>query len=101
MLTDAEARDRANTIKRQLGVFGLGVVGADKIGYMADGSLTFKARLHFKGQSRVRICQITVTLNSGDTYDVRIDHKERQATFANLFADQLTDLMYRIDSDGF
>lgn len=101
MLTNDEARETAMTIKKQLGVFGLGVVGASKIAYTAAGGLTFKARLHFRDQSRVRVCQVTVTLNARDLYDVLVEHTERQATFANMYADQLTELMYRLDAEGF
>jgi hypothetical protein len=101
MLTDAEARERAAVIRKQLGVFGLGVVGASKIAYTAEGGLTFVARLHFKGQSRVRVCRVTVTLNARDLYDVLVEHPDRQATFANMYGDDLTSLMYRIDSEGF
>lgn len=99
--TREAARYSAATIKRQLGVFGLGVVGASALGFTGDGGLTFKARLHFAGQSKVRICRITITPNALDLYDVDVYHSQRQARFESLYADDLTTTMYRIDAEGF
>lgn len=98
----SEAATTAQTIRKQLGIFGLGVVGASHLAYTSEGrgGLTFKARLHFKGQSRVRLMRVTVTLNAMDTYDIHVYHGQREATFEGIYADGLVDFMYRLDAEG-
>lgn len=99
------AAEVANTIRQQLGIFGLGVVGASHMAYDSSrgrGALTFKARLHFAGQSRARIMRVTIILTDADLYDVvvcRPDYTE--ATFADgIYAEDLTATMYRLDAEG-
>lgn len=95
----------ANTIRKQLGVFGLGVVGASKLQYTGgdgNGGLIFNARLHFKGQSRARVMKVHVKLTAWDTYDVDVikpnGDVDHYAT--GMFAEDLTKLMYSLDSEG-
>ena len=105
-MNTAEARQSADTIRRQVGVFGLGVVGAHDLGFTEEGGLTFKARLHYTGQTRVRVMRVTITPNASDYYDVQVVHADkwgetqRTATWSVMCAWGLTDLMYRIDSEG-
>lgn len=96
------ARTTATTIKQQLGVYGLGVVGAKDFAFSRFGALTFSARLHFKGQTRVRISRVEVALNARDLYDISIYHPQRKSDFAtDVSADQLVPTMYRLDKEGF
>lgn len=101
VMTKQEAQQSAGTVKKQLGVFGLAVVGASQIAFTGDGGLTFKARLHFAGQSKVRISRITITPNALDTYDVDVFHSQKQARYENVYNDDLLTLMYQIDAEGF
>lgn len=95
------ARETAMTIKRQMGVAGLAVVGASDLAFTHDGNLTFKARLHFKDQTRVRVTRVEVSLNAMDLYDIHVIHTQRQAKFENIYAEDLTSFMYRLDAEGF
>lgn len=95
----------ADTIRKQMGVMGLGVVGASNLSFAKGsgyGALTFKARLHHTGQTRARIMRVFVNLNAMDTYDIDVvtpDHKN--VRFASgVYADQLTATMCRLDSEG-
>lgn len=106
MLSAAEASLRAATIKRQVGVYGLGVVGAHQFAYDKTGALTFKARLHYQSQSRVRVMRVTITLNALDYYDIRVVHADkwgavkREASFTDISGDGLTAAMYLLDKEG-
>ena len=98
----------ANTIRRQIGVMGLGVVGAHELhhgGALSSdpGALIFKARLHFAGQTRVRIMQVVVKYNVvTDLYDIFVVTPDlKSVLFAEgVYADQLTKTMYRLDAEG-
>lgn len=102
--TADQARQVADTIRKQLGVFGLGVVGASNLGYTTtgQGALTFKARLHFVDRDQTRVMRVTIVLTAADLYDIRVtrpnytDHVYAEG----VHADQLTDLMYRLDAEG-
>jgi len=103
--TSSEFQTTARTIKKQLGVMGLGVVGAHQIQFAKGqgfGALTFKARLHYTGQSRARIMRVFVNLTAMDTYDIDVITPENvEVQFAHdVYAAQLTALMYRLDSEG-
>jgi hypothetical protein len=108
METATRSQEIALTTKRQVGIMGLGVVGAHGLYYggslSADpGALCFKARLHFAGQTRVRIMQVVIKYNEGaDLYDVWVIKPDGEAVaFAEgVYADQLTNTMYRLDSEG-
>lgn len=96
------ARAVAQTIKKQLGIPGLGVVGAHDFAFTKEGTLAFKARLHFKGQTRVRISRVEVSLNGMDLYDINVYHPLRTNEFAtDVYAEDLVKTMYRLDREGF
>ena len=100
----------ANTIKKQMGVGGMMTVGAHQFFYTKGehgmGALTFKARLHYTDQSRVRICRVTISLSPMDYYDVLVQHADkwgvvqREAKFTDVDAFSLTGLMLDLDSKG-
>lgn len=95
----------ANTIREQLGIFGLGVVGASHLAYSAReglGALTFKARLHFSGHHVPRVMRVTIVLTPADLYDIKVTRPDcTEYLFAeDVFADQLTNLMYQLDKEG-
>lgn len=98
-------REVANTIRQQLGVWGLGVVGASQLAVSEiEGrtALTFTARLHRTGQTRVRKARVFVSLNAMDLYDVTVFYDVAYYPVAtNVYADGLTAAMYRLDSEGF
>jgi hypothetical protein len=100
----AHAADVANTIRQQLGVMGLGVVGAHNLMSTSEqrGGLTFNARLHYQGQSRARIMRVTITLTGMDLYDVVVSTPDyRNVTVAeSYYAIQLTGAMYDLDAEG-
>jgi hypothetical protein len=94
----------ADTIRQQLGVMGLAVVGAHNLMSTSEqrGGLTFNARLHYQGQSRVRIMRVTITLTGMDLYDVVVSTPDyRNVTVAeSYYAIQLTGAMYDLDAEG-
>lgn len=108
METATRSQEIALTTKRQLGVMGLGVVGAHGLTYggslSADpGALIFKARLHFEGQTRVRIMQVVIKYNeAADLYDVWVIKPDGEALcfIEGAYGDRLTSIMYQLDSDG-
>jgi hypothetical protein len=98
-------REVADTIRKQTGVWGLAVVGASNLGFAKGqglGALSFQARLHFKGQTRVRKMRVTVSLTHMDTYEVVVTKPDfTEVTFANdVYAMDLQETMYRLDSEG-
>lgn len=108
-MTATQTSDRvkvANTIRQQLGIFGLGVVGASQLtatpAAEAPG-LQFLARLHKAGQDRVRVMWVRVVLEPSDTYTVRILTRagELVREVDYLYAEDLTRFMYSLDSRGY
>lgn len=101
----------ANTIRAQMGWQGLAVVGASDLCFTSGdhnlGALTFKARLHYKGQTRVRVARVTVSLSPLDYYDVRVTHTDkwgtvqREKVITDLDCFSLTSTMLDLDSKGF
>lgn len=96
----------AETIRKQVGIMGLAVVGASHLAFSENGSgggsLTFKARLHYRDQTKVRVMRVFIELNEKDLYDVRVVTPEQKSVvFAHdVYADELTAVMYRLDAEG-
>jgi hypothetical protein len=111
MTTTTTYSDVANTIREQMGVFGLGVVGASHLGFMGGednlGALSFKARIHVNGSTRASVVRVTLGLTPADLYrlDVYVAGRgDKPGTTVNvhdgIFAGDLTKAMYDLDSNG-
>lgn len=95
----------ADTIRQQAGVWGLGVVGASNLGFCkgsGHGALSFKARLHFKGQTKARVMRVTISLNAADLYDIVVTRPDcTEFEFAtDVYAGDLTSMLYALDAEG-
>jgi hypothetical protein len=104
-MTATEFREVADLIRKQTGVWGLAVVGASNLGFAKGhgyGALSFQARLHFKDQTRPRRMRVTVSLTAMDLYEVSVTKPDfTEVVFAdNVYAEDLQETMYRLDSEG-
>lgn len=106
----AEAFAVANVINRQIGVWALASVGAHQLSathraprenHAAVPGMTFLARLHFRGQTRVRITRVYVLLTVWDLYDVVcVVNGEERYRIDDVDCEALAGVITRLDSEG-
>ena len=102
--TASEAQAVAAVIRRQITVGVLMSLGAHDLAYSTDqrGALTFKARIIRKGQTRVRIMRVTVTLTDRDTYNIQVGYMQKfdwvsYVDLTDVYADSLARVLLDLD----
>lgn len=111
MRTISEKTEVAHTIRSQIGLNALMLLGASKLQYrIVQPGLSFTARIlpfnkDGKRSSAPKLMQVMITLHAGDLYDVSVTyvHRGEEKTHlkvTDVAADELTRLMLALDYDG-